>query len=131
VDETFKAKVSVEISHLSAIPDGIEFDGYGVEALVFYRARAEMREWGLKGISFSAPDQEFEFLAEALIDGAEDSSPVLCKVKLSGCEVDASSVRLESDISPQVLIIKIQAAQRKAGARGLELECQATGELVF
>lgn len=128
--EFFTVKVDVEIDPGSANPLGFDFESHSTKTTLRYGIDMELREWGIKGFHFFVPEQDLNFLIEVL-DRDSNTHSFECRVKLKECSVDLDRINPNSDLSPEVLNLKLKNMRTLPVKRGVELEADGLGELIF
>ena len=104
----FKTKVEVSIDYDSVKPKGYSYESRRSEAQIAYRMDLELREWGLKNIIFTMPEQEISCYVELQKDDQEDYESYLFKIKLEDKNIESPEDISFGDISPNELNIEIK-----------------------
>lgn len=86
--ETFITNVSVDISYSSVKPQGFDYESHSSKTRVKYQMDMELREWGIKDLSFSAPRQTLAMDIELLAKDQEDSEEFSMEIDLETINVE-------------------------------------------
>lgn len=126
--ENFKTNVEIEIEYDSVKPEGLDYESRTSHGRVNYQFILELREWGIKTLSFLVPSQEISLDLELLKDEDEDYEEYSFKVKLTEIDVEGPEEVGAGDICPHTLNLTLTEIV-KTGERSFE--AKATGTLHF
>ena len=98
--------IEVDIDYGSEKPVGFEYESHSSKTKVEYLVSMDIRDWGIKDISFHANSQEVKFDVE-LMGSDEEIETYDFTVKLEDISVDTDEVTVGCVIEPQNISIKL------------------------
>lgn len=98
--------IEVDIDYGSEKPAGFEYESHSSKTKVEYLVSMDIRDWGIKDISFYANSQEVKFDLE-LVGIDEEIETYDFTVKLEDISVDTDEVTIGSIMAPQDMSIKL------------------------
>lgn len=98
--------IEVDIDYGSEKPAGLEYESHSSKTKVEYLVSMDIRDWGIKDISFYANSQEVKFDVE-FMDSDEEIETYDFTVKLEDISVDTDELTIGSVMAPQDISIKL------------------------
>lgn len=104
---SFKTKVEVDVDYDSVKPAGYEYESRSSSATVDYKVGIEVREWGIKSISYYGITQEISCYINLLEESTEETDSFLCKIQISEISTEGPEDALNRDLGGESLNLTI------------------------